>query len=181
MKTLNKIIIISSILLMPKITFSQTIKASLYSAEPSSHGGASIGASLPGYIGDIGFGAFYEVTPALSNNTESNSHSIQYSNKKGMYASFSFVSVEKWDLYVIARVAVVDGAFGVSNFLGAEHYINQFVSAGVEVKANIMKPMIQGKLSFCVFGAQNRVARQYKYSKRRAYYKNLRKRYTSRR
>lgn len=175
MKTLSKIIVISILILLPVIAFSQTLKMSVYSASKLSSKGASFGVQLPGFIGDIELGTFYETYTTRYGSIEQGNRSEIVTNTKGIYTSFSLVSVKKWDVNLGAKIGTAGAGVVINPSLGADYYVNQFVAIGLETKLEVMKPVLQAKLIFNVFGAQNRLARQSKYAKNKAYFKSLRR------
>lgn len=175
MKTLSKIISISIILMMPDTSFSQTVKASIYSALKSQSKGTSMGIQLPGFIGDIEIGAFYESYANTIGNAEQSGSASSLVSTKGIYCSFSMVSTKNWDVNLATKIGTAGEGVVINPSIGADYYINSFVGVGLETKLEVMKPVVQAKLIFNVFGAKNRLARQTKYARNKEYFRSLRR------
>ncbi|MEO9851332.1 MAG: hypothetical protein ABJE80_01575 [Reichenbachiella sp.] len=174
MKTISKLTVIAILILLPVTTFSQTLKASLYSAFKLSSRGATVGVQLPGFIGDIEFGAFYDSYEG-SYRTEQDFSDKTVTSTAGIYTTFSMVSVKNWDVSIGAKVGTTGDGIVINPGLGLDYYVNNYFGVGLETKLEVMKPVIQGKLVFNVFGGQNRIARQSKYARNKEYFKSLRK------
>ncbi|SMD36007.1 hypothetical protein SAMN04488029_2655 [Reichenbachiella faecimaris] len=171
MKTLYKIFTITILIWLPRFVDAQTLKTSVYSgAKPRAISGVSIGVQLPGFIGDIEVGGFYETHSKFT--TDSNGEeSREVIGAQGILASFSVASTRKLNVNFGTKIGLIrDGVF-IHPSLTAEYYLSDIVSVGVESRLANMTPAFQAKLSFYMFGAQDRKFRQAKYKARKESYR----------
>lgn len=175
MKTISKIAMILLLTIWSIAAFSQTVKTSVYSPFKLSGKGVSTGVQLPGFIGDMEFGAFFETHTVQYGNVEQGTLVEKTTHIKGAYASFSVVSVRKWDINLGAKLGTAGSGLVVSPNIGVDYYVSNYFGIGTEAKVEVMKPVLQAKLFFNIFGAQNRIARQSKYKENKDYFRSLRR------
>lgn len=176
MKTISKITMIILLTIWSIAAFSQTVKTSIYSPFKLSGKGAEVGVQLPGYIGDMEFGIFYETFTMEYGTVEEGTLEEKKTQIKGVYATFSVLSVNKWDINLGAKLGTAGSGLVVSPNLGVDYYVSNRFGIGTEAKLEMMKPVLQAKLIFNVFGAQNRIARQTKYKENKEHFRNLKSR-----
>lgn len=180
MKHLNKVTsVLIALLALATAVMAQELKMSTYTTVTSVNVGTSLGVVLPGYIGDIELGGFYEKYNQSFRSLEPGyTGANPISNFKGIYSSFSLTGSNNMDLSLNLRIGVTDQKnTAIIPSLGLERYINSYTGVGVAALLTGSSPSLQVKLTFNPSGSGGRMHRQAEYSARRSYYRALRKRW----
>ncbi|PIB34752.1 hypothetical protein BFP72_04690 [Reichenbachiella sp. 5M10] len=155
--------------------WAQDLKLSVYST-PSmgrSDFGTAVGILLPGGIGDIEVGGFFEKNGYLGEGSDDDVSSMIAKDYTGIYTTIYLVGNEKIGFGVNMR----GGAFDAEKFLitfaaVAEYYINPHLAVAASARFIDELPRIEGRLSINLSGKRNRTKRQEKYASAWSQYKN---------
>lgn len=166
MKNLKQIILISVLCIMSASAWSQDIKLSMYSTPSSGRKeiGTAVGILLPGAIGDIEVGAFYERNGYL-NGEDSDAKNVVSKDYTGLYTTMYLVGNEKLSFGANIRGGYFDSEKFIITFAAlAEYYVNPNVALGASVRFIDELPKIEGRMSFNLAGSRNRKSRHAKYA-----------------
>ncbi|UXP33723.1 hypothetical protein N6H18_07125 [Reichenbachiella agarivorans] len=183
MKKLKVFIAISILVSITHYTFGQDLKLSLYSMPSRGLGdiGTSMGFLLPGTIGDIEVGAYYERNRYLGKNENSENSDTSNSfttsaNYTGIYTTLYLLGTKNLVAGINARAGMVDTDKVVITFAAiAEYYVKENLALGVSARFISQLPVVEMKASLNLAGVAGRIKRQEKYAETKVFYQNLRK------
>lgn len=166
MKNLKQIILVTVLSFVAASAFSQDLKLSIYSTPTmgrSEIGGAA-GVLLPGSIGDIEVGGFYERNGYLNNEATGDVKSVVEKDYAGVYTTLYLIGNEKLSFGANMRGGFFDADKFIITFAAvAEYYVNPNVALAASVRFIDELPKIEGRVSFNLAGNKNRLKRQDQY------------------
>ncbi|PIB36468.1 hypothetical protein BFP72_14210 [Reichenbachiella sp. 5M10] len=181
MNKLKSFIIITILVSIVQFSFGQDLKLSIYNmpARGIKDTGTSVGFLLPGCIGDIEVGGYYErnsyFDKASSDSTDFINDRTSTSSYSGVYSTIYLLGSEKFVGGVNMRAGMVDAKKVVITFAAiAEYNVNENLSIGASARFISKLPVLEAKISTTIGTFGNRAKRQQKYKEAKEYYRSMR-------